>query len=76
MHIWEVSAWEIAHLGSYHLGNCHLGSRPWENAFVKVPDTGLKKVIYIKEGSEVISNEPPLKKVECPIHIGTFSTFI
>jgi len=39
-----------------------LGSRPWENPFVKVPYTGLKKVIYIKEGSEVISNEPPLKK--------------
>ena len=39
MNIWEVAAWEIAHLGSCHLGNCHLGSCPWENAFVKVPNT-------------------------------------
>ena len=41
IYIWEVAAWEIAHLGSCHLGNCHLGSRPWENAFGKVPNTNI-----------------------------------
>ena len=36
--LWEVSGWEIADMGSFYLGNCHLGSRPWENAFGKVPN--------------------------------------
>ena len=36
---WEVAALEIAHLGSCYLGKCNLGSRPWENAFGKVPNT-------------------------------------
>ena len=26
-------------LGSCRLGNCNLGDRPWENAFVKIPNT-------------------------------------
>jgi len=32
--LWEFAAWGIAHLGS-----CHFGSRPWEDAFEKVPNT-------------------------------------
>ena len=39
--LWEVAAWYIEHLGSCHLGHCHLESRPWENAFGKVPNTVL-----------------------------------
>ena len=37
--LWEVAAWVIAHLVCCHMGNCHLGSRPWGNAFGKVPNT-------------------------------------
>ena len=37
--LWEVAVWEISNLESCHLENCHLGSRPWENAFGKVPNT-------------------------------------
>ena len=40
--LWEVAALEIAHLRSCHLRNCYLGgSRPWENAFGKIPNTSI-----------------------------------
>ena len=44
--LWEVAAWEIAHLGNCTFRkNCHLESRPWENAYGKVPNISNRLLI-------------------------------